>query len=145
MGVSDLGGVCMPPYVWMNPKCPTSPTHLYRSQYSTVKHTSLWSFCLATLLTRQNTFQMFLSTLVVKNSCYNVISMGLPHVLYRSDDAYCNVFLCLIWWQTPHVLVYLSLFLVLAIMCVSNKCMQLYTYASTIWHYMAIGQLQGMC
>ena len=52
----------------------------------------------------------------------------------------CNVLLCLIWWQMPLVLVYVSLFLVLAIVCASNKCMWLYTYASAIWCYMAIGQ-----
>ena len=32
----------------------------------------------------------------------------------------------------------------LTIVCVSNKCMQLYTYVSTIWHHMVIGQLQGI-
>ena len=57
----------------------------------------------------------------------------------------CNVLLCLIWWQMPHVLIYASLFLVLVIVCVSNKCMQLYTYASTIWHYTVIGWLWKMC
>ena len=41
----------------------------------------------------------------------------------------------------PQVLIYVSLFLVLAIVCASNKCMQLYTYVSTIWCYMEIGQL----
>ena len=39
MGVSDLGSVCMPPYVWMPPYVQTPPTHLYvslRSKVSTV-------------------------------------------------------------------------------------------------------------
>ena len=30
MGVSDLGGIHVPPYVWMpSPMCPNTPTQLY--------------------------------------------------------------------------------------------------------------------
>ena len=31
----------------------------------------------------------------------------------------------------------------LAIVSVSSKCMQLYTYVGAIWHYVVIGWLQG--
>ena len=34
----------------------------------------------ATLCTRQNTFQMSVSTLVVKNSCCNLLYMGTPNM-----------------------------------------------------------------
>ena len=45
----------------------------------------------------------------------------------------------------PHVFMYVIFLLLLAIEGVSNKCVQLYTYASAILCNMVIGWLREMC